>query len=94
MEKSSESAFLQSVDSIFDFLPAITSRNAIMAAVVAAPPPSASHPSAEAGPSSSASRAETIQLAFDGYRAEIDGHNDRRERLIKASRDITNMSKK
>lgn len=66
-----------------------------MAAVVAATPPSASHASAEAGPSSSsASRAETIQLAFDGYRAEIDGHNDRRERLIKASRDITNMSKK
>ncbi|KIY67587.1 Translin [Cylindrobasidium torrendii FP15055 ss-10] len=31
---------------------------------------------------------------FDAFRAEIDDHNDRRERLIKASRDITNISKK
>ncbi|PWN24378.1 Translin, partial [Jaminaea rosea] len=35
-----------------------------------------------------------ILSAFDTYRSEIDAHNDRRERLIKASRDITNLSKK
>lgn len=30
---------------------------------------------------------------FDEFRQELDSHNDRRERIIKASRDITNISK-
>ncbi|CAO1615191.1 unnamed protein product [Jaminaea pallidilutea] len=61
---------------------------------VAAPPPVDASMSAEAGPSSLVSRGDAIQAAFDGYRGEIDAHNDRRERLIKASRDVTNLSKK
>lgn len=35
-----------------------------------------------------------IRSAFEGFRDDIDTYNDRRERLIKASRDITNLSKK
>lgn len=31
---------------------------------------------------------------FEGFRAELDSHHDRRERIIKASRDITASSKK
>lgn len=31
---------------------------------------------------------------FEGFRAELDAHHDRRERIIKASRDITASSKK
>lgn len=31
---------------------------------------------------------------FEGFRAELDEHHDRRERIIKASRDITAQSKK
>jgi len=31
---------------------------------------------------------------FDEFRAELDDYSDRRERLIKASRDVTNLSKK
>lgn len=31
---------------------------------------------------------------FEGFRAELDEHHDRRERVIKASRDITAASKK
>jgi len=31
---------------------------------------------------------------FESFRDEIDDHNDRRERLIKHSRDVTNLSKK
>ncbi|KAF9459445.1 Translin [Collybia nuda] len=34
-----------------------------------------------------------IQL-FDHFREDLDDYNDRRERLIKASRDVTNISKK
>lgn len=66
-----------------------------MAAVAARP--LAYEQSSQPGSSSAStfvSRAERIQLDFDGYRSEIDTHNDRRERLIKASRDITNLSKK
>jgi len=37
--------------------------------------------------------ASTVAL-FDQFRQEIDGYNDTRERLIKASRDVTNLSKK
>ncbi|KIJ68664.1 hypothetical protein HYDPIDRAFT_106900 [Hydnomerulius pinastri MD-312] len=36
----------------------------------------------------------SVQTAFDQFRQELDDQNDRRERLIKASRDITNLSKK
>ncbi|KAL0072196.1 hypothetical protein AAF712_001120 [Marasmius tenuissimus] len=35
-----------------------------------------------------------IRDAFEHFREELDEHNDRRERLIKASRDITNVSKR
>lgn len=31
---------------------------------------------------------------FESFRAELDEHHDRRERVIKASRDITAASKK
>lgn len=31
---------------------------------------------------------------FEGFRKELDEHHDRRERIIKASRDITASSKK
>lgn len=31
---------------------------------------------------------------FETFRAELDAHHDRRERIIKASRDITAASKK
>ncbi|KAF6766212.1 Translin [Ephemerocybe angulata] len=35
-----------------------------------------------------------IRTTFQSFRDDIDAYNDRRERLIKASRDITNLSKK
>lgn len=31
---------------------------------------------------------------FEGFRDELDQHHDRRERIIKASRDVTAQSKK
>lgn len=31
---------------------------------------------------------------FEGFRDELDEHHDRRERIVKASRDITALSKK
>jgi hypothetical protein len=31
---------------------------------------------------------------FETFRAELDEHHDRRERIIKASRDVTGLSKK
>lgn len=31
---------------------------------------------------------------FEGFRSELDEHHDRRERVIKASRDVTAASKK
>lgn len=31
---------------------------------------------------------------FEGFRDELDEHHDRRERIIKASRDVTAQSKK
>ncbi|KAH9081878.1 Translin [Lactarius deliciosus] len=37
---------------------------------------------------------DTIPLAFETFREHLDEHHDRRERLIKASRDITAASKK
>lgn len=41
-----------------------------------------------------ASRRSEILTAFEGYREVLDEHNDRRERIIKANRDVTNLSKK
>lgn len=43
----------------------------------------------DAGP-----RASAMQGLFEGFRAELDDYNDRRERLIKASRDVTTASKR
>lgn len=43
---------------------------------------------------SGTSRSTWIQTNFETFRDEIDSHNDRRERLIKTSRDITALSKK
>ncbi|OCH96657.1 Translin [Obba rivulosa] len=37
---------------------------------------------------------DAIHTVFGHFRDELDDHNDRRERLIKSSRDITNASKK
>jgi hypothetical protein len=31
---------------------------------------------------------------FEGFRDELDQHHDRRERIVKASRDVTAQSKK
>lgn len=31
---------------------------------------------------------------FEGFRNELDEHHDRRERIVKASRDVTAQSKK
>ncbi|KAH9487108.1 Translin-associated protein X [Psilocybe cubensis] len=40
------------------------------------------------------SSSSPVLQSFDTFRADLDDYNDRRERLIKASRDITNLSKK
>ncbi|KAI0757266.1 Translin [Daedaleopsis nitida] len=37
---------------------------------------------------------DAVRSAFEQFREELDDHNDRRERLIKTSRDVTNLSKK
>ena len=42
----------------------------------------------------SSSSSSTVLEAFGTFRDEIDAHNDRRERLIKSSRDVTSLSKK
>ncbi|OKL63100.1 hypothetical protein UA08_01223 [Talaromyces atroroseus] len=39
-------------------------------------------------------QASFIQSIFETFRGELDEHHDRRERIIKASRDITALSKK
>ncbi|QRW27318.1 Translin [Rhizoctonia solani] len=41
-----------------------------------------------------AARRAEILSAFEGFREEFDENNDRRERIIKTNRDITNHSKK
>ncbi|KAF2837021.1 Translin [Patellaria atrata CBS 101060] len=43
---------------------------------------------------SKSSSASLFLPMFEGFRAELDEHHDRRERVIKASRDITAASKK
>lgn len=35
-----------------------------------------------------------FQTLFEGFRAELDEHYDRKERIVKASRDATALSKK
>ena len=50
-----------------------------------------SHEAMEQGPPQSQS---PIMSMFEQFRAELDEHHDRRERIIKASRDITAASKK
>ena len=42
----------------------------------------------------SASAPSPFMPAFEFFRNELDEHHDRRERIIKASRDITALSKK
>ena len=49
------------------------------------------HSGCEKGDAPSASRFIPM---FNFFREEIDQHHDRRERIIKASRDITTLSKK
>ncbi|KAI0651590.1 Translin [Trametes meyenii] len=44
--------------------------------------------------SSSLDSRSSVLRAFESFRDDLDDHNDRRERLIKSSRDITNLSKK
>lgn len=41
-----------------------------------------------------ASQGAGIVTMFESFRTELDEHHDRRERIIKASRDITALSKK
>jgi hypothetical protein len=48
----------------------------------------------ESNASASAPSSSPIMFMFEGFRAELDEHHDRRERIIKASRDITASSKK
>jgi hypothetical protein len=42
---------------------------------------------------STESASSTLSI-FENFRDELDEHHDRRERIIKASRDITALSKK
>lgn len=48
----------------------------------------------EEGPRQTASEISPFMPMFEVFRNELDEHHDRRERIIKASRDITAMSKK
>lgn len=41
-----------------------------------------------------ASNTSPVMPMFETFRDELDEHHDRRERIIKASRDITALSKK
>lgn len=59
------------------------------------------HPKVEPNSSSAMASENTgneegpvIQSIFENFRSELDEHHDRRERIIKASRDITALSKK
>lgn len=49
---------------------------------------------ADAMEKSEGGRVSPFMPMFEGFRAELDEHHDRRERVIKASRDITAASKK
>ena len=55
------------------------------------------HPRSEDEPAETAEPASTSSpfiSMFEIFRSELDEHHDRRERIIKASRDITALSKK
>ncbi|KAN0062326.1 hypothetical protein ACQY0O_005208 [Thecaphora frezii] len=54
----------------------------------------ASRPAAKRSKSSQDAADSSVQSTFEAFRDEIDAHNDRRERLIKTSRDVTSLSKK
>ena len=43
---------------------------------------------------STVSRISSFMPMFEVFRSELDAHQERRERVIKASRDITALSKK
>ncbi|KAK2732502.1 hypothetical protein FQN57_002609 [Myotisia sp. PD_48] len=45
-------------------------------------------------PAMAESTTSNVQDMFTGFRNELDEHHDRRERIVKASRDITALSKK
>lgn len=45
-------------------------------------------------PNNDTNVASPFMPMFEGFRNELDEHHDRRERIIKASRDITALSKK
>lgn len=45
-------------------------------------------------PSSAPESASPYVSVFEAFRSELDEHHDRRERIIKASRDVTAQSKK
>lgn len=55
---------------------------------------SATTTAAAAAAAGTASSSSKVLEAFGSFRDEIDAHNDRRERLIKSSRDVTALSKK
>ena len=54
----------------------------------------ASKRSAEEAFGESSTMTSPFQPMFEQFRAELDEHHDRRERIVKASRDITAASKK
>lgn len=49
---------------------------------------------ATAGPDSKPEPSNPFMPMFEEFRAALDTHHDRRERIIKASRDVTANSKK
>ncbi|RAL11892.1 translin family protein [Aspergillus homomorphus CBS 101889] len=52
------------------------------------------HPLDTAPPATMSTDSPSIHAMFETFRNELDEHHDRRERLIKTSRDITALSKK
>ena len=52
------------------------------------------HPRSEDDLAEPAPSASPFMIMFQTFRSELDEHHDRRERIIKASRDITALSKK
>ncbi|KAJ5096427.1 hypothetical protein NUU61_005783 [Penicillium alfredii] len=52
------------------------------------------HPKSDATMSAHDSTGPSVQSIFETFRDELDEHHDRRERIIKTSRDITALSKK
>lgn len=57
-------------------------------------PPKRSFSDAMSSPAAPAQVFSPFLPMFEVFRAELDEHHDRRERIIKASRDITAASKK